>query len=68
VKVHLVRAAPSLILSIAALFVALGAGDFDQVASACDSTEIAADGQELDVFFGTCIRRPGRSVRPRPHG
>jgi hypothetical protein len=68
VKVHLLRSAPSLILSILALFVALGAGEFDQVASACDSTEIAADGQELDVFFGTCIRRPGRSLRPQLHG
>ena len=29
----------------------LAAGDFDQVGSASDSTEIAADGQEVDVFY-----------------
>ena len=29
----------------------LNAGDFDQVGSASDSTEIAADGQEVDVFY-----------------
>ncbi len=33
-------------------------GDFDQVGSASSSTEIAADGQELDVFYNDGVNWP----------
>jgi hypothetical protein len=33
-------------------------GDFDQVGSASDSTEIAADGQEVDVFYNDGVNWP----------
>ena len=36
----------------------LKAGDFDQVGSASDSTEIAADGQEVDVFYNDGVNWP----------
>jgi hypothetical protein len=36
----------------------LNAGDFDQVGSASDSTEIAADGQEVDVFYNDGVNWP----------
>jgi hypothetical protein len=36
----------------------LKAGDFDQVASASSSTEIAADGQEVDVFYNDGVNWP----------
>ena len=36
----------------------LNAGVFDQVGSASDSTEIAADGQEVDVFYNDGVNWP----------
>ena len=36
----------------------LNAGDFDQVGSASSSTEIAADGQEVDVFYNDGVNWP----------
>jgi len=36
----------------------LKAGDFDQVGSASSSTEIAADGQEVDVFYNDGVNWP----------
>ena len=36
----------------------LNAGDFDQVGSASDSTEIAVDGQEVDVFYNDGVNWP----------
>jgi len=36
----------------------LNTGDFDQVGSASDSTEIAADGQEVDVFYNDGVNWP----------
>jgi hypothetical protein len=36
----------------------LNNGDFDQVASASSSTEIAADGQEVDVFYTDGVNWP----------
>jgi hypothetical protein len=36
----------------------LSAGAFDQVGSASDSTEIAADGQEVDVFYNDGVNWP----------
>ncbi len=36
----------------------LNPGDFDQVGSASDSTEIAADGQEVDVFYNDGVNWP----------
>ena len=33
-------------------------GDFAQVGSASDSTEISADGQELDVFYNDGVNWP----------
>lgn len=33
-------------------------GDFDQVGSASSSTEIAADGQEVDVFYNDGVNWP----------
>jgi hypothetical protein len=33
-------------------------GDFDQVGSASDSTEIAVDGQEVDVFYNDGVNWP----------
>ena len=36
----------------------LNVGDFDQVGSASDSTEIAADGQEVDVFYNDGVNWP----------
>ena len=36
----------------------LAAGDFDQVGSASSSTEIAADGQEVDVFYNDGVNWP----------
>jgi hypothetical protein len=37
---------------------ALNAGDFDQVGSASSSTEIAANGQEVDVFYNDGVNWP----------
>jgi hypothetical protein len=37
----------------------LNPGDFDQVGSASSSTEIAADGQEVDVFYNDGVNWPG---------
>jgi len=37
----------------------LKAGDFDQVGSASSSTEIAADGQEVDVFYNDGVNWAG---------
>lgn len=36
----------------------LNAGDFAQVGSASSSTEIAADGQEVDVFYNDGVNWP----------
>ena len=36
----------------------LNPGDFDQVGSASSSTEIAADGQEVDVFYNDGVNWP----------
>jgi len=36
----------------------LNAGDFDQVGSASSSTEIAKDGQEVDVFYNDGVNWP----------
>ena len=36
----------------------LAPGDFDQVGSASSSTEIAADGQEVDVFYNDGVNWP----------
>jgi hypothetical protein len=36
----------------------LASGDFDQVGSASSSTEIAADGQEVDVFYNDGVNWP----------
>jgi hypothetical protein len=36
----------------------LKAGDFDQVGSASDSTEIAAGGQEVDIFYNDGVNWP----------
>ena len=36
----------------------LNPGDFDQVGSASDSTEIAVDGQEVDVFYNDGVNWP----------
>jgi hypothetical protein len=35
-----------------------GMGEFDQVGSASDSTELAADGQEVDVFYNDGVNWP----------
>jgi hypothetical protein len=41
-------------------------GDFDQVASASSSTEIAADGQEVDIFYTDGVNWPvGNGSRAR---
>jgi len=45
----------------------LKAGDFDQVGSASDSTEIAADGQEVDVFYNDGVNWPAGNGSPA-HG
>jgi hypothetical protein len=37
----------------------LNAGDFTQVGSASSSTEIAADGQEVDIFYNDGVNWPG---------
>ena len=42
----------------------LKAGDFDQVASASSSTEIAADGQEADVFYNDGVNWPAVGDSP----
>ena len=42
----------------------LNAGDFDQVGSASDSTEIAADGQEVDVFYNDGVNWPAGNGSP----
>ncbi|MBV9046829.1 MAG: hypothetical protein JO168_03150 [Solirubrobacterales bacterium] len=42
----------------------LKAGDFDQVGSASDSTEIAADGQEVDVFYNDGVNWPAGNGSP----
>jgi hypothetical protein len=42
----------------------LNAGDFDQVGSASSSTEIAADGQEVDVFYNDGVNWPSVSGSP----
>ena len=42
----------------------LNAGDFDQVGSASDSTEIAADGQEVDVFYNDGVNWPSGNGSP----
>ncbi len=42
----------------------LNAGDFDQVGSASDSTEIAADGQEVDVFYNDGVNWPAVGGSP----
>jgi hypothetical protein len=42
----------------------LNAGDFDQVGSASDSTEIAADGQEVDVFYNDGVNWPATGGAP----
>ena len=42
----------------------LKAGDFDQVGSASDSTEIAADGQEADVFYNDGVNWPAGNGSP----
>ena len=36
----------------------LNAGDFTQVGSASSSTEIAADGQEVDIFYNDGVNWP----------
>jgi hypothetical protein len=42
----------------------LAAGAFDQVGSASDSTEIAADGQEVDVFYNDGVNWPAGNGSP----
>jgi hypothetical protein len=42
----------------------LNAGDFDQVGSASSSTEIAADGQEVDVFYNDGVNWPAMNGSP----
>jgi hypothetical protein len=42
----------------------LSAGAFDQVGSASDSTEIAADGQEADVFYNDGVNWPAGNGSP----
>jgi len=42
----------------------LNAGAFDQVGSASDSTEIAADGQEVDVFYNDGVNWPAGNGSP----
>jgi hypothetical protein len=39
-------------------------GAFDQVGSASSSTEIAADGQEVDVFYNDGVNWPGVGGTP----
>lgn len=39
-------------------------GDFDQVSSASSSTEIAADGQEVDVFYNDGVNWPAGHGSP----
>jgi hypothetical protein len=39
-------------------------GDFDQVGSASDSTELAADGQEVDVFYNDGVDWPSVDGAP----
>jgi hypothetical protein len=39
-------------------------GDFDQVGSASSSTEIAADGQEADIFYNDGVNWPAGSGAP----
>jgi hypothetical protein len=42
----------------------LNEGDFDQVGSASSSTEIAADGQEVDVFYNDGVNWPAVNGAP----
>ncbi|MBV9414452.1 MAG: hypothetical protein JO363_05690 [Solirubrobacterales bacterium] len=42
----------------------LSPGTFDQVGSASDSTEIAADGQEVDVFYNDGVNWPAGNGSP----
>jgi hypothetical protein len=42
----------------------LNAGDFTQVGSASDSTEIGADGQEVDVFYNDGVNWPAGNGSP----
>jgi hypothetical protein len=42
----------------------LNPGDFDQVGSASSSTEIAADGQEVDVFYNDGVNWPAVNGSP----
>jgi hypothetical protein len=42
----------------------IGPGDFDQVGSASSSTEIAADGQEVDVFYNDGVNWPAGHGSP----
>lgn len=42
----------------------LNAGDFTQVGSASSSTEIAADGQEVDVFYNDGVNWPAGNGSP----
>ena len=42
----------------------LNPGDFDQVGSASSSTEIAADGQEVDVFYNDGVNWPSGQRLP----
>jgi hypothetical protein len=42
----------------------LKSGDFTQVGSASSSTEIAADGQEVDVFYNDGVNWPATGATP----
>jgi hypothetical protein len=42
----------------------LGPGDFAQVGSASSSTEIAADGEEVDIFYNDGVNWPGGNGSP----